>query len=340
VRNRLVQIALSIALLVILIQVVLIAPSQIRDSVARSGVENKAALLPETPSAPTPKGAAPGGDIDQVINGMHTIETQEGSKEWELWSDKATSFKSTETVELETVRAIFFSDNGVTFTVTGQKGRVQQKTKNMRVEGDVVTRSSNGYVFRTALVEYDSATRQLVAPGHVTMVGPQDPQGHALRLTGSSMQASVKDTTIEVRRDVRAEKTLEGGRIAYIRSQKAFFTGRDKTAKFSGDVILDMDSMRITGPQAQFEYDSKGDTVRSVVFTGGARVSDSDKWATANNVKVDFESNRFVFRGNPRVVQNNDELRGDEIVFLDGGKRVQVKSARAKVDQKRLEKSN
>jgi len=40
------------------------------------------------------------------------------------------------------------------------------------------------------------------------------------------------------------------------------------------------------------------------------------------------------------VVQNNDELRGEEIVFLDGGKRVQVQRARAKVDEKRLEKTN
>jgi lipopolysaccharide export system protein LptA len=75
-----------------------------------------------------------------------------------------------------------------------------------------------------------------------------------------------------------------------------------------------------------------------VEFTGGARVSDSEKWATAQNLNVDFDSNRFIFRGNPRVVQNNDELRGEEIIFLDGGKQVQVRSARAKVDEKRLQK--
>jgi lipopolysaccharide export system protein LptA len=76
------------------------------------------------------------------------------------------------------------------------------------------------------------------------------------------------------------------------------------------------------------------------MFSGGARVSDADKWATAQNVMVDFEKDRFIFRGHPRVVQNNDDLRGEEIVFLDGGKRVRVKGARARVDEKKLEKVN
>jgi LPS export ABC transporter protein LptC/lipopolysaccharide transport protein LptA len=335
VRNRLVQIALSIALLVLLIQVVLIAPSRIRDSSA----ENTASAIPAL-SAAKPQGATavPGepGDVDKTIAGMHMIETQEGSKIWELRADKAVSFKSRDLLELETVKAIFFSDSGVTFTVTGEKGTVQSKSKNLHVEGNVVTRSSNGYVFRTASLDYDSSTRQLYAPNKVDMDGPKDAEGHALKLTGAAMQASLVESTMEVQGEVRSEKTLENGRHAYIRSHKAIFSGKDRTAKFTGDVIMDMDSMRITGPAAQFEYDAKGDAVKSVMFSGGARVSDADRWATAQNVKVDFESNRFVFRGNPRVVQNNDELRGEEIVFLDGGKRVQVKSARAKVDEKRV----
>lgn len=328
-RNRFIQIALGLAFLVLLVQVVLIAPQRIRDGAQESA----------NPT-PTPPPAAVASDVDKVIDGMHMIETQEGSKEWELWSDKATSFKSKDLLELAQVKAVFFSESGVTFTVTGEKGFVQSKTKNLKVEGNVVTRSSNGYVFRTPSVDYESASRRLTAPSHVEMDGPKDENGNALRLTGSVMDASLKSGVIEIRRDVKAEKSLDRGRNAFIRSQRALFSGKDRTAQFKGDVVLDVDTMRITGPAAQFEYDNSSQTVKSVLFTGGARVSDSDKWATAQNVKVDFEANRFVFRGNPRVVQNNDELRGEEIVFLDGGKRVQVKSARAKVDEKRMEKVN
>jgi lipopolysaccharide export system protein LptA len=173
----------------------------------------------------------------------------------------------------------------------------------------------------------------------VEMIGPKDANNNALKLTGVGMQASLANSTMEVLRDVKAQKELEGDRKVVIRSHRSFFSGKDRTAKFLGDVILDMDNMRITGPEAQFLYDSKKDIVKNVIFTGGAKVSDADKWATAQNLNVDFEANRFVFRGNPRVVQNNDELRGEEIVFLDGGKRVQVSRARAKVDEKRLEKN-
>ena len=262
-RKRLVQIALSAALLVVLIQVVLIAPSQIRDSV-RGVTESKASLIPDVPKALGKDSA----EIDQSMIGMHTTGMQEGGKEWELESDYAVSLKGKDTWELTTVKAIFFGKKGVTFTVTGQRGSVQVKTKNLKVEGNVITRSSNGYVFRTHEMQYESVARELLAPGHVDMLGPKDEQGHALRLTGASMRASLDESTMNVVGEVKAEKTLDAGRIAYIRSQKALFSGKDRTANFNGDVVLDMDSMRITGPTAEFEYAAKSDTVKSVADHG------------------------------------------------------------------------
>ncbi len=328
-RNRFLQLALTITFVVILVQVVLVAPSQIRDA------EQRASLIP----APVLNKTA-GSDVDQSMNGMHMIETHEGRKEWELWADKAVSLKTKEVLALETVKAVFFSENGLTFTVTGKSGTVQVKSKNLRVEGDVVTKSSNGYIFRTASLEYDSAARRMTASSAVEMLGPKDASGSALDLHGYGMEARMDDAHMDILRDVRAQKNLENGKRALIKSRRARFSSSDKSAQFMGDVTLDMENMRITGPDAKFEYDSDRDAVRSVIFTGGARVSDADKWATAQNVRVDFEKNRLVFRGNPRVVQNNDELRGEEIVIFDGGKRVQVQGARAKVNEKRLEKVN
>ncbi len=168
-RNRLVQIALSLALLVLLIQIVLIAPGQVRD-------QDEAALLPAAPQkaseAAVPQDAAENG-VDQSMKGMHMIETQEGAKDWELWADRAISIKAKDLLELEKVKALFFSENGVTFTVTGSKGQVQVKDKSLWVEGDVITRSSNGYVFRTERVAYDSKARQLYAPSTSKCWGPK-----------------------------------------------------------------------------------------------------------------------------------------------------------------------
>ena len=330
-KNRLVHIFLGLAFLGLLVQIVLIAPRQIRDGEARDAAN---------PNPEKTGHAANPNDVDQSMNGMHMIETQEGRKEWELWSDKATSLKTKELLKLNQVKTVFFSDSGVTFTVTGKSGTVQTKNKDLRIEGDVVTRTSNGYVYRTESMDYTSKSRLLTAVNHVDMTGPPDSAGHGLHLTGVGMKASLLNNSMEILSNVHAEKGLDKGRKAYIKSHRSIFSSKDKTARFLGDVVLDLDSMRITGPEARFNYDAKSDMVKSVYVSGGTRVSDADKWATAQNVSVDFESNKFVFTGDPRVVQNNDELRGEEIVFLDGGKQVQVQGARAKVDDKRMGKNS
>jgi LPS export ABC transporter protein LptC len=149
-KNRLVQAALSLALLGLLIQIVLVAPGQIRDA------ETKAALLP-SPDMSTPSVPVHGQNaVDQTISGFHMIETQDGRKEWEVESEKASSIKAKNLWQLENVKTVFFSESGVTFTVTGKIGIVHAKSKDLRVEGDVVTRSSNGYVFRSESFDYIS----------------------------------------------------------------------------------------------------------------------------------------------------------------------------------------
>lgn len=275
-------------------------------------------------------------DVEQSMQGVHLIETSQGKKEWELWADKAVSLKDKDSWSLEKVKATFFGDNGVEFNVVGKTGSVDTKTKDMTVDGDVVTRSSNGYVFRTESVVYQSSTRYLESPGAVEMQGPKDDNGHAMTLKGGKLNAALNDAQIHILNDVRAEKTVKGNKRMTIHSQDSEFSGKQNMAKFRGNVVIDMDSMRITGPEADFKFDPTTDSLKAVDVQGGVKVSDLNKWATSDNVRVLFDEDKYVFQGNPKVVQNDDVLRGEEIIFLDGGKRVKVNKVRARVDEKRL----
>lgn len=315
---------LSALVLLLVLQVVIFAPRSVNGP-------HSELRAPEASTTP---------DVAQAMRGVHLVESREGGREWELWADEAVAFRDKDLWELRQVKVILFADNGVEFTVTGNKGEIDSVKKNLKVMGDVVTRSSNGYVFKTESVAYDSETRKIMSPSLVKMEGPRDQEGGRLSLTGEGLIADMTSSLINIERSVRAERGLSQGRHVVIRSEGAEFSGREKRARFLGNVVMDMEQMRITGPEAEFEYGSDTNIVKSIGVKGGVRVSDAEKWATAQNLKVHLDDDKYVFKGSPRVVQDTDELRGEEIVFLDGGRRVLVQRARAKVDEKTLEKVN
>lgn len=315
---------LGLLFLVLVVEIVIIAPRSIRDSV-------------ELPPPSNPKPTHP---VEQVMQEAHLVETRDGGKEWELWAGEAIRYKLKDNLALNRVKVVFFGKGGIFFTVTGDRGNVEVQTKNMRIDGNVVTRSSNGYRFRTDSAIYNSEQRMLRSPSQVKMDGPKDKHGEAIRLTGRSMEAEMNTSVIRIIGNVRAEKTIEQDKPVHIRSRRAVLSSKTNLARFEGDVVMDMKSMRVTGPEAEFEYDPSSEAVKSLLVSGGVRMSDIDKWATSDRVRADFLANRMVLQGNPRVVQNSDELVGDEIVLLDGGKKVKVENARARVDKKRLEKVN
>lgn len=271
---------------------------------------------------------------EQKMNGVHLVETQQGHRDWELFSEAAEGSQGTGAWELNKVKVVFFSKDKVSFTVTGDHGSIDGKSKDLKIRGNVVTRSENGYVFKTPSASYDSKKREIVSPEKVTMLGPKDEMGEGFVLNGRDMKVLVDENQMFINEEVRGDKKFKDGKKFHISSNKADFSGKSREAKFTGNVDMTYDSLRMQGPVATFLYNGNTDLVHYVQIQGGVKVSDENKVATSDTLNLDVSQNMFTFLGHPKVLQNNDELSGEEIIFLDGGKKVKVEKVRAQMEKK------
>lgn len=311
----------AVALLVLVTEIVLVAPKTLG---RRPGL----AIKPRHKLS----SIRSNHEADQAFKGMHLIETKAGLPIWELNSESASEFKGKGELVLQKIKTRFFGKSGIQFFVRGKDAQVDVESNDMVIDGDVLTKTSNNYEMQSDSVNYDSGTRQLLSESPIVILGPKDKKGNRLRLKGVGMQAQVESGQVEIVDEVKGEVTLESGALLQIRSKSVELSSVSKVAHFKGNVVIDVDTLRVTGPSAQFQYSEDGDTLSSMFVDGGIKVSDVDKFATSQNVKVQFKEETLVFKGRPRLVKGNDEMFGDEIIFLNGGKRVQVKGAKAQID--------
>ncbi len=270
----------------------------------------------------------------QKIQGVHLSESRKGTRDWELFSETAESNKGQGVWQLEDVKVLFYNLDSVDFTVIAKKGMIDSNSKNLKFEGHVVTKSANGYEFKSETLIYNQALRILESPDEVTMQGPADGHVAGIKLQGKKLEAFVDSGLMIIKESVKATKNISGGKKFEILSKSAEFSGKNRLARFIEDVSIEVGSLKMEGPEANFDYKAGVDLLQSVMVKGGVKVSDLDKYATSESVKFDPEQNRFVFNGRPRVVQNNDEITGDQIIFIDGGKKVKVEKIKAKVENK------
>jgi lipopolysaccharide assembly outer membrane protein LptD (OstA) len=125
-----------------------------------------------------------------------------------------------------------------------------------------------------------------------------------------------------------------------ISADSSLLSSKDKSIAFSGRVLIEIEGVKVRGPSARFVYDESGQRLKAVEMDGGVRVNDWNKLATSESVKIDLDRNQYLFKGSPSLVQEDDELFGDEILFLNGGKQVKIKNARVKVSRERMEEIN
>jgi LPS export ABC transporter protein LptC/lipopolysaccharide transport protein LptA len=267
------------------------------------------------------------------MQGVHLVESQAGARDWELFSESAESQKEENVWQIKKVKVHFYRKDALDFVGMGASGSINTNSKDLEITGSVSLTSTNGYKLETEKLFYLAQKRLLVSPSKVKMKGPSENNAKGVEVSGSTMEIRVDDGALSLSGQVETHKQMEDGKTLTIKSEKAEFSSKSKSVSFSQNVRLYVNQLKIEAPQAKFQYTSDGKSLESMQLFGGTKIFDFDKFATSDAVTFFPKENKFVLNGTPRVVQNNDEILGEVITFLNGGKKVKVQNIRAKIEK-------
>lgn len=273
---------------------------------------------------------------EQRMEGVHLVEGQGDKKEWELYSISADGFIGQGVWQLKEVKVIFYARTGDFYKVVGEEGKINISTKDIDISGKVFISSTNGYEVRTDEVHYVSQDKILTIPGLVNTRGPKDKEGFRLNLKCVGMETFLENSLMIMKSDVFAERMLtsnSGQKLVKIQSGKAHISGKSNLLRFFDNVLIQYENFKVTAPEAFFAYKEKSDVPESILVNGGVNIDGMERKATAEHLKIDVTQDQYVLRGSPKVVQNGDEIIGDQITFVNGGNKVRVDKARALVEE-------
>lgn len=324
-RRRMYKVLIPVVLVGLSIEILVFSPKII--GIQKESAEKSELIKPAEINAET----------EQAMEGVHLVELKQGNKEWELWADKAYTLKESGKLILEKVKVRIFGNSDVTYVVTGSKGEVEVDKKDILISGDVVTETSSGYTINTDHIVYKSSDRTLSCDTDIKMFGASQKGEGPIVLTGVGMLTLLAKNEIKVLKDVRAEKKLEDGNTFVLQSDNARFKGIDYSAFFDENVVMVMKDSRVTGDSAVLDVNPKTKLAYSATVRGHVKLTDTQRWAVAQEAQVIFPERKFILRGSPRVVQDQDEIKGEEIVFLNNGKEIQVRKAKAKFEKENSE---
>jgi LPS export ABC transporter protein LptC len=140
---------------------------------------------------------------DQRLEKIRFVEEKQGKKTWELEAQAIRQYQEENILLLEDVKVIYYAKDGRSFTISGNRGKVHQDSKNMELVGNVVLISTDGYQLRTESMSYEHSSKQARTSDPIEFVGEQ------IRLTGKGMLIDMEAKTFKVLS--RAKTQWKGG---------------------------------------------------------------------------------------------------------------------------------
>ena len=260
--------------------------------------------------------------VEQKMQGVHLVENAQNEKGWELYANEATG-RADGQWTLRAVKVQFFSKNQPSYVVTGDVGEIESETKDMIIRGNANTQSSNGYRFKTDTVRYLAKQKLMTSSDPVIMEGPPDNSGSGFKLTGEKLLVDLQRNKMSILEKIAAYKVINNKEFK-INSSRADFSNNNQEASFIGNVKMLLGGINVTAPLAVFQYSSAKKLLEKINLSDKVEFFDGDKKGYCGELEFDMLENKMTMRGQPKVVQGDDEIKGHEIVFIDGGKKVKI----------------
>lgn len=129
---------------------------------------------------------------DQRLEKICFVEEKHGKKTWELEAKAIYQYQGQNILLLEDVKVIYYAKDGRSFTLSGDKGKVHQDSKDMELVGNVILTSTDGYRLKTQSMTYQHLSKQVRTPDPVEFEGEQ------IHLTGKGMLVDMEAKTFKV----------------------------------------------------------------------------------------------------------------------------------------------
>jgi len=260
--------------------------------------------------------------VEQKALGIHLVENGDNKKSYQLFANEAVGTSDMRWV-LKTVKIQFYNENKVNYTVAGDVGEIDGDSKDIIIRGRVTTGSSNGYSFKTETLRYISKQKIMTSDDTVIMEGPSNKSGKGFILTGEKLFVDLIKDKMSILNKITATKLINEKRFL-LTSTRADFSNNNREVTFSGDVKMNLGTFYVQAPIVNFYYSKHNNALTLIVLKQGVAFTDGDRKGTCDRLEMDLIENKMTLRGQPKVQQGADEIRGQEIVFIDGGKKVRI----------------
>jgi LPS export ABC transporter protein LptC len=139
-----------------------------------------------------PSKTVPKIEADLEFGNLFLTEEKDGTIRWELKARIAQSFKKGNETLLEDLQVILHKPDGGVVTLEGDRGWVDDKTRDMEVSGGVVVTSSDGLCLRTDSLHYDHRHREISTEDPVRI------DGKGVRISGVGLLMDLNEERISV----------------------------------------------------------------------------------------------------------------------------------------------
>lgn len=300
-------------ILFVFVEIIIMSPSQLEK-------KNEDFVEPEKKFAVNPEDKK--NIVDQKMRGIHIVENSENDKGYKLYASEAVGTADLKWV-LKAVKVQFFTENKSNYTVTGDIGETDGISKDIVISGHVTTTSANGYSFKTDTLRYSAQQKIMTSVDAVVMEGPPDKGGKGFRLTGEKLLVDLAKNKMSILDKILTIKVINEKNFR-LTAVRADFTNQNQEAVFSGDVKMNLGTFYVQAPLAQFLYSDTTKALVKILLKNGVAFVEGDRSGTCNELEMDLIENKMTLRGQPKVQQGEDEIQGQEIVFIDGGKKVRI----------------
>ncbi|MFQ5329406.1 MAG: LPS export ABC transporter periplasmic protein LptC [Thermodesulfobacteriota bacterium] len=134
-----------------------------------------------------------------TIEKVHYTEVKDGTVEWTLDADSANYVQADGVTIFTNPKVLFYGKDGSVYTMTGSEGSYMKESGNIKVSGDVLVVTGDGYTLATQSLRYDTASKEITTEERVSIDTSE------MRIEGVGLLISVDRESFSVLDDVRTE---------------------------------------------------------------------------------------------------------------------------------------